>query len=238
LQFAGSEPKCEGGEEEHEGDDAEKGGDGRGSQKHPTKQNKTKQNKTKQNKTRKADDKQQTSDSSELGEQNKNNDERDRRDSVAALHRARYLAVFGRCLRILRDPEDAAEAAQQAFLRLWRSGAEVDDGEQVEQLLWTIVTNVCVNILRDKHRKDVAMATLEEWQRLGSADGDPAVSCQALDSMRRAFAGMDEQTGRMLWMNRVCGLNIEEIAAQFHVSERTVRRKVSTAVSGFCGLRG
>ena len=52
-------------------------------------------------------------------------------------------ALFAYCLTILKNPASAEDAAQEAFLRLIRNGADPD--RDLAPLLFTIARNICLN---------------------------------------------------------------------------------------------
>jgi len=69
--------------------------------------------------------------------------------TIADWHKEYFPLVFRRCKHMLRknayDPEDAA---QDVFLYLLRYKETGKDIKNVEGLLWTVTTNVCLNLLK------------------------------------------------------------------------------------------
>ena len=71
--------------------------------------------------------------------------------AIADWHKEFFPLVFRRCRHMLRksayDPEDAA---QDVFLSLlkYKAGKETGEIKNLEGLLWTISTNVCLNLLK------------------------------------------------------------------------------------------
>jgi RNA polymerase sigma-70 factor (ECF subfamily) len=81
---------------------------------------------------------------------------------------ARYQTmVHGLAMSILRRPEDAEEAAQDAFLKLFRAKATFDPSRALEPWLLRIAGNACRDKLR---RRKVAELPIS---RSGAADHDP-----------------------------------------------------------------
>ena len=66
----------------------------------------------------------------------------------------RHLAsVIGIARRMLRDVAEAEDVAQEAFLRLWRSGATLDVGPAgVKPWLRRVVSNLCIDRVRGRQR--------------------------------------------------------------------------------------
>ena len=69
--------------------------------------------------------------------------------TIADWHKEYFPLVLRRCKYMLRkyayDPEDAA---QDVFLNLLKYKDTGKDVKNVEGLLWTITTNVCLNLLK------------------------------------------------------------------------------------------
>lgn len=81
---------------------------------------------------------------------------------------ARYQAmVHGLAMSILRKPEDAEEAAQDAFLKLFRARGSYDHGRSLEPWLLRIAGNACRDKLRRRRAAD--LPTLQ----VGDASRDP-----------------------------------------------------------------
>lgn len=82
------------------------------------------------------------------------------------------VAGYGRAYRtaylIMRDPSDAEEAVQEAFLRVWRFRDALPVGAGVEPWLYRVLVNTCYSQLR----KEVPRRRRED--RLISESASPA----------------------------------------------------------------
>ncbi len=69
----------------------------------------------------------------------------------------RHLAsVTGIARRMLRDDAEAEDVAQEAFLRLWRSGTSLEIGAAgVKPWLRRVVSNLCIDRVRGRQRLSV-----------------------------------------------------------------------------------
>src|SRR5262249_18547325 len=68
--------------------------------------------------------------------------------------------VYGLALSILRTPEDAEEAAQDAFVKLFRARAQFDGTRDLEPWLLRIAGNACRDRLR--RRRASSLPLLED----------------------------------------------------------------------------
>src|SRR5207302_7347667 len=72
-----------------------------------------------------------------------------------------YAPCFRTACLILRNPADAEEAVQEAFLRAWRFRAAVRDEAGVRPWVYRVLVNACCSKLRR-----------ENTRRARSADGE------------------------------------------------------------------
>jgi len=92
--------------------------------------------------------------------------------ATVAAHQDRVYAL---ALGMLRDRDDAADVAQEAFVRLWRKGDRVP-GERLAPWLYRVTHNLCLDHLR---RRNLALKRLgqpdpEAVERLSVPADDPA----------------------------------------------------------------
>jgi RNA polymerase sigma-70 factor (ECF subfamily) len=95
---------------------------------------------------------------------------------------ARYQTmVHGLAMSILRKPEDAEEATQDAFLKLFRARGSYDHARSLEPWLLRIAGNAC----RDKLRRRRA-AELPTMQATGDGGRDPLLDLPDVRAMQGA----------------------------------------------------
>lgn len=80
--------------------------------------------------------------------------------------------VHGLAMSILRRPEDAEEAAQDAFLKLFRARAQFDHTRSLEPWLLRIAGNACRDKLRRRRSAELPIAELPARGSLGD-ERDP-----------------------------------------------------------------
>ena len=83
---------------------------------------------------------------------------------AAAVLTARLLPrVLAQATRMLANPSEAEDVAQEAMTRLWRIAPKWRTGEaKVTTWLYRVVANLCTDRLRKRPRGDVALDAVAE----------------------------------------------------------------------------
>ena len=74
-------------------------------------------------------------------------------DGVRAVYREFGRLVYAVCRNQLNSPQLAEEAAQQTFLKAWRSAATVDPGRDLAPWLATIARRTAIDVHRQESRE-------------------------------------------------------------------------------------
>ncbi len=128
--------------------------------------------------------------------------------------------VYRRCLRLLRDPDAAADATQEVFVRLVRNMEALEDRVTVLPWIYRVATNHCLNVRR-----------AGRWTAEGSVDLELAEGT-ALDTFperqlaQTILARFDPTTQAVVVAVLVDGMEQEETARTLGLSRKTVRRKL------------
>ena len=126
-----------------------------------------------------------------------------------ALVRSYDQSVLGLAMNLLRSPEDARDAYQEAFLRVYKNIHSFRFDCSFYTWLYRIVTNVCLDHLRKRKIRREEPATVET--------GDGAVD--RTYSMEEDRAGGDPE--RSMW-NRQLSTRIVAVLDQLTPRERMV----------------
>jgi len=138
-------------------------------------------------------------------------------ESLMLAHERKVVRVAWRMLGSL---EDAQDAAQEVFLRLYRHWRRLDP-LAVEAWLYRITVNVCCDMLRKRR----PVGGLAEEPAIA-----PSVDLEG-DERRRLLAEglkhLPERERAALVLREIEGLSTTETAAVLGVAETTVRSQVS-----------
>jgi RNA polymerase sigma-70 factor (ECF subfamily) len=144
--------------------------------------------------------------------------------------------VVATAWRMLGNQEDARDAAQEVFLRVYRYLKKFRSGEDFSAWLYRITINVC----RDAHRRRGPVdrfASLESDRELGNlpdAAGSDDVEAAAILSQEQAIIAsaldmLSPKEREAIVLRDLEGLSTEEVAKILGSSATTVRSQISSS---------
>ncbi len=148
-------------------------------------------------------------------------------DAFQILVERHQRLVYGLALSILRNPEDAEEAAQDAFLKLFRARDQFDHGRALEPWLLRIAGNAC----RDRLRRRRA-ATLPSLPQLDAAElaqvlpdprQDRSEQERMQESVRTELGHLSDRTRLPLELKYLRGMTNQQIAEALGISVSNVK---------------
>jgi RNA polymerase sigma-70 factor, ECF subfamily len=141
-----------------------------------------------------------------------------------------FPIIRAKCARLLGDTEEAADVAQEAFVRL--CGSPVAHEPPAARLKWIYVTGtrLCIDLLR-RRRQAVEVAGQGGHDALEGPSGAPSidVTLGARQLLLRLAAALSDRELEVLVLSRCDRMTQEEIAAVMGLSSRQVRRIITSA---------
>ena len=131
--------------------------------------------------------------------------------------------VLRRCRRLLRDDDEALDAAQDVFVRLVENQERLD-GHYPSALLYRIATNVCLNRIRTRKRHP---ATPDEALLASiAAIEEPGARSDARLLLDWLFDRHPESSRTIAVLHFVDGLSHAEVARVTRMSVSGVRKRL------------
>ncbi len=143
------------------------------------------------------------------------------------LLRRHERQVLGTALRLLGRTEDAQDAAQDVFVRLFRHLQKLRSEEALGPWLYRVTVNVCCD-LRKKRRTDSDV----DFFDVACGAPDPEKAAGDLERERVVMRGLEtlpDKERAALVLREVEGLSTREVAEILGSSEVTVRSQISSA---------
>ena len=131
-------------------------------------------------------------------------------------------------LRLLNNPQDAQDAAQEVFLRLYKHFGNLDETRGYEPWLYRVTVNVCRDISRGR-RRSVGLAEVPDPVAPQPDAYHDAERAQQREIVRRGLGCLGEKERAALVLRDVEGLPAEEVARRLACSKATVRSHIANA---------
>ena len=131
-------------------------------------------------------------------------------------------------LRLLNNPQDAQDAAQEVFLRLYKHLGDLDEARGYEPWLYRVTVNVCRDIGRGR-RRSISLAEVPDPVAPQPDAYHDAERAQQRDIVRRGLSCLGEKERAALVLRDVEGLSTREVAGILGSSENTVRSQICSA---------
>ena len=152
-------------------------------------------------------------------------------EQLMLAHQQRVMAT---AWRMLGNTEDARDAAQEVFLRVYKHLPKYDARQEFAGWLYRIVINVCHDVAR---KRGTRHSSLEAEQEAGtlpvllSHDNSEQAAMQAEEHaiVMRALSTLSEKERAAIVLRDLEGIATEEVARILGSSATTVRSQISTA---------
>jgi RNA polymerase sigma-70 factor (ECF subfamily) len=139
--------------------------------------------------------------------------------------------------QVLRDREEAWDAAQETFIRAWSGLASFRGQSAFYTWLFRIAMNVATDRVRQRAARGRAFGTEpvpeEEWERTmveqGEAPDDTASRIEERERIERALATLPEHHRTIIMMSDLEGLSYREIAEVLQIPMGTVMSRLHNA---------
>ena len=149
-----------------------------------------------------------------------------------ALVRLYEKKIYTLCRRMCGNDEDAQEAAQDAFLSLWRSAKSFRGDASFSTWLYRLATNACIDLLRRNQRGGERVSLDDEETTFELVDAAPLPE-QALERketqrlIEEGLRALPEEYRAILLLREAEGLSYTEIADAMHLELGTVKSRIS-----------
>jgi RNA polymerase sigma-70 factor (ECF subfamily) len=150
------------------------------------------------------------------------------RTFVEGLFAAHHGEIYAYLVRMLRDPELAADLAQDAFIRAYRAHADLDDPSKARAWLYQIAHRVALDEIR---RRRIVRFIPWNGEARGAAPSAERIVLEARLSgdLERALGRIPERQRSALLLAEVHGLTGLELAAAMGTSHVAARALLTRA---------
>ena len=149
---------------------------------------------------------------------------------------ALLIEGYGRAYRtaylIMRNPADAEEAVQEAFLRVWRFRDALPAGDGIQPWLYRVLVNTCYSQLRKevpRRERSAGDAALDTMTAAGPSPEASATSASTASAVIDVLADLPDQLRVPAVLRYWTGLSEKEIAVAIRRRPGTVKSRLHEA---------
>ncbi len=141
-------------------------------------------------------------------------------------------AVYNLALRFLSDSDEAEDVAQDCFIRIYKAAATYTPDAKFTTWLYTIVKNLCFNVLRNRRQAVIVSVDDETLPELPAKSEDPVERItrqQVREKVMHAVSMLPENMRLVVIMSKFHGLSYDEIAGIMGCSVNAIKLRVHRA---------
>lgn len=156
----------------------------------------------------------------------------DQAQELEAWLRTAYSQAYRTACLVLRNPADAEEVVQEAFLRVWRFRHSIPDGDGRERWLYRVVVNACCTRLRADKSRPVRGAGEDALAALPAGEAGPAGAAEdsvLAAAVLTALAALPEHLRIPVVLRYYVGLPEKDIAVAIRRRPGTVKSRLHEA---------
>ena len=150
-------------------------------------------------------------------------------EELVRLYEKRVLALTR---RMCKNPEDAAEAAQEAFFAAWRGLENFRGDSSFSTWLYRLSSNACVDLLRREGRRQAAVSLDGEDLNLDIPSPIPSPQEEAerrelREQIEAGLRALPPEYREVLVLREMQQLRYDEIAHVLELDVGTVKSRIS-----------
>jgi RNA polymerase sigma-70 factor (ECF subfamily) len=146
--------------------------------------------------------------------------------ALEAVYSATSAKLFGICLRILNDRQEAEDVLQEVYVSVWRRAGSFDSG-RASPITWlsTLARNRSIDRLRTLRRSGT-VEPVEAAEHIADPSPDPLATLESNDDSRRladCLGELEERTAHAIRSAFFGGITYSDLAARSAVPVGTMK---------------
>lgn len=152
--------------------------------------------------------------------------------------------VYNLALRMVGDPDDAADITQETFIKAYRALGSFRGDSKFSSWIYRIASNVCLDFLRSRSRRAQVPLSFENEDEEGEIElpdmsqnpEEVLMKKLSMEAVRRGMEKLPPKQRQILVLRELCGLSYAELAQTLSVEEGTVKSRIFRARKRLCAI--
>ncbi len=144
--------------------------------------------------------------------------------------------IYGTALRLCKNEHDAQDAAQEVFIKLYKSLGSFKFQSSFSTYLYRITSNVCMDFVR---KRGEVFSTDEAGFEVADSAARPDTQFEKKERkeiFERALSSLSYEHREMITLRDINGLSYKEIADITGLPENTVKTRILRARKNLCEI--
>ena len=146
--------------------------------------------------------------------------------------------VYSLALRLVGDREEAADLAQEAFMKAWQGLRSFQGESSFATWVYRLTTNVCIDHLRKQKRREAVepVVSLDDpdsgWAEPSTWERDPQRLLERSErgeALARGLEKLPDWQRQVLVLRELSGLSYQEIGQALSLDIGTVKSRIARA---------
>jgi len=138
--------------------------------------------------------------------------------------------MYGYAFRILSNQEEAEDAVQEVFIKLWKMGDKLDEYLSVEALATTMIKNHSIDVIRKRRRRSEEELKNHEHRNAGAPSPlEELENRESGEIIHGIIEKLPESYRQILKYREIDDLSYEEISVKTGQNVNAIRVGISRA---------
>ena len=144
---------------------------------------------------------------------------------VLPLHKK----LFSYSLRLLGNSEDAKDAVQEVFIKLWKRRETLEEYRSLEAFSMRVTRNLCLDKLKAKKPEYVEEKTLQMVRTSGSTPAELLERKETYGQIKEIISGLPENQRSVIHLRDIEGYEYKEMGEILNMDLNNIRVLLSRA---------
>lgn len=130
--------------------------------------------------------------------------------------------LYRLALRLLNSSDEAADVAQEVWIRLWQRKEDIPKLNNTESFAFTMTRNLCLDVLKSSRMKNERLDGIHE-NTLSCSQNNCIESNEKIAMIHQAINNLPEQQKIVMQLRDIEGYELSEIAQSLNLTQNNTK---------------